>query len=256
MNLGRALPDTSVGRQVAKRMRSILARLRRTPIDTEVLGQRMRLHTAGNAGEKRLLVTPQYFDPVELTVLAPRITPGFVFLDIGANAGTYSLFVARRAGPSAVIIAVEPNPVMLDRLRFNLAANGLDHVRVRAIGLSDQPGSATFSVNHRNMGNSSLRGDVNAARHRRSAITIEVDTLAALVAREGLARIDAIKADVEGLEDKILLPFFESAPEALWPSLVILERSYQWERDCVAGLIARGYRLDPRSKSNAILLRG
>ena len=47
----------------------------------------------------------------------------FTFVDVGANVGLYSLFVATRARSRARILALEPQPGIVDRLRFNLAAN-------------------------------------------------------------------------------------------------------------------------------------
>ncbi len=85
--------------------RAAIASLSRQPVDVEALGARMRLHPYGNVCEKRILFTPQFFDPDELSYIRRRMEakraaagPGFVFLDIGANIGGYSLFVAAHAG--------------------------------------------------------------------------------------------------------------------------------------------------------------
>jgi hypothetical protein len=75
----------------------------------------MRLYPDGNVCEKRVLFTPQYFDPLEREMLAGRLREGFRFIDIGANIGAYSLFVAAKAGPSARILAVEPQPEVFAR---------------------------------------------------------------------------------------------------------------------------------------------
>src|SRR5262245_23371991 len=99
MGMGRRLPQTWVGRRLASLLRSTLKRIACGPIDAVRLGSRMRLHAQGNSCEKRLLISPQFFDPDELALLEQAIRPGFVFVDIGANVGTYSLFVAGRAGP-------------------------------------------------------------------------------------------------------------------------------------------------------------
>lgn len=254
MALGRRLPDTRLGRRASSVLRSALSRLRADPIDAEVLGQRMRLHTRGNACEKRLLISPHYFDPTELKYLEAQIRPGFVFIDIGSNVGTYALFVALRAGEGSTVIAVEPNPIVLDRLKFNLAANGIDWVRVHQVGLSDRSGTFEFAVEQHNMGRSSLRLD-RQTPSAKSLVKIRTETLLDLVKAERLDHIDAVKLDVEGYEDHILVPFLDKAPASLLPRTIILERSPDdWEQDCIAALQGKGYRL-LAARGNALLVR-
>jgi FkbM family methyltransferase len=253
--LGRLLPDTRAGRRVASALRSVMSRIRHKPIDVEVLGQRMRLHATNNACEKKLLITPQYFDPEELMLLKSRMRPGFVFIDIGANVGAYSVFVGKQAGPSATVIAVEPNPAALERLRFNLRANGLTQVRVKEVAIADRDGDLEFAVEHHNIGRSSLKLDRDA-KGGKSLIKVPARTLLGFIESEGLARIDAIKLDVEGYEDRILIPFFASAPERLYPQTIILEHSHEeWAEDCVAAVVAAGYTAEKLPGGNTILSR-
>ena len=44
------------------------------------------------------------------------------FIDLGANEGLYSLFAARRVGPTGTVIAVEPSAREYERLVANLRA--------------------------------------------------------------------------------------------------------------------------------------
>src|SRR3974390_2087100 len=100
-----AAPSSWAGKRFAFFLRSLGIRaLRGRPADVEWRGARMRLYPFNNITEKRILFTPQYFDPQEFEYLAPRITPDFVFVDVGANVGGYSLFVASRAGARARIV--------------------------------------------------------------------------------------------------------------------------------------------------------
>src|ERR1051325_8309201 len=50
--------------------------------------------------------------------------PGMIALDVGANMGIYTLLAAREVGPGGRVIAVEPDPVALQFLKSNIAANG------------------------------------------------------------------------------------------------------------------------------------
>jgi FkbM family methyltransferase len=253
--VGRRLPPTRLGRRTASLLRSALSRTANTPLDLTVLGQRMRLHAGNNACEKRLIITPQFFDPAELALLAPRILPGFVFIDIGSNVGTYSVFTALRGGPSARVIAIDPNDIVLERLRFNVAANGLLNVRVLQTALGDTAGEAEFALDDKNMGGSSLRLDRKAGAGKR-LMRVPVRTLLEVVQTEDLPKLDALKIDVEGYEDRVLVPFFSTALPGLWPSMVIIEKSAQsWEVDCLEMLKDRGYKIVLDQPGNAVLVR-
>ncbi len=61
-----------------------------------------------------------------------------------------------------------------------------------------------------------------------------------MVVAAGFERIDAMKMDIEGFEDRVLPPFFETAPRSLWPRLLILEAWTGAIRDLC---VARGYRV-------------
>ncbi len=250
----RRAPDSFLGRKLAYALRRLgLNRLDGRPVDIEALGARMRLYPDGNVCEKRVLFTPQYFDARELGLLAARIRSGFHFIDIGANIGAYSLFVASRAGAGARILAVEPQPEVFARLAYNIASNPFGTVKAVACALADKPGELTLFLDPTNRGESSvriLRSSVG------STVKVPATTLLALVESEGYQRLDAIKLDVEGAEDLILEPFLRDAPETLWPNLVIIEDSRaRWQTDLTVLLAQRGYRLLAQTRLNLVFER-
>ncbi len=255
MAMGHRMPDTWGGRRGASLIRSVLKRWSDQPIDAVRLGSRMRLYANGNASEKRLMTSPQFFDPGELAILERALRPGFVFVDIGANAGTYTLFVASRIGPGGRILAVDPHPVARQRLQCNLDLNGIDWVTIAPVALSDTTGTLQLYINDRNIGSSSLNADIEAGSPKRP---IEVPTrpLLDLVIEEGFPHIDALKIDVEGVEDRILAPFFTTAPAALWPRLLLVEDSRaHWKTDLLALLRQRGYAVLLESSGNLVMSR-
>ena len=64
--------------------------------------------------------------------------------------------------------------------------------------------------------------------------------------------LDAIKIDVEGSEDRILVPFFRSAPRLLWPRLRE-DAGDAWSMDLFSFLVTTGYTIAARSKQNVML---
>lgn len=250
----RAAPDNFLGRKSAYALRRIgLRSLEGSPVDIESLGARMRLYPNGNVCEKRVLFTPQFFDPVEREMLASRLREGFTFIDIGANIGAYSLFVAARAGRSARILAVEPQPDVFARLAYNIAQNPFGTVKGVACALADKPGELTLFIDPVNRGESSVR-ILNSTTSR--AVKVPAVTLLALVENEGYDRIDAVKLDVEGAEDLILEPFLRDAPPSLWPGFIIIEDSRQrWQSDLAGLLKQSGYRLVRQTRMNMLFER-
>jgi hypothetical protein len=117
------LPDNWLGLRLAIALRRIVTRHLADDGGLDVVrwGLRMRLHPRRNGCEKNALFTPQMYEPAERVELAAEIEKAkaadrtFVFIDVGANVGLFSLFVASCAGPKAKILAIEPEPQNLNR---------------------------------------------------------------------------------------------------------------------------------------------
>lgn len=250
----RAASDSFLGRKVAYALRRLgLRSLDGAPVDIESLGAKMRLYPDGNVCEKRVLFTPQYFDAIERELLVSRLRDGFTFIDIGANIGAYSLFVAARAGRGARILAVEPQPEIFARLAFNIAQNPFGTVKAVACALADKPGELTLFIDPTNRGESSVRILNSSAG---TSVKVPAMTLLSLVEGEGYERIDAVKLDVEGAEDLILEPFLRDAPQALWPGFIIIEDSRnRWQIDLIELLSQRGYALIAQTRLNLVFER-
>ncbi|WP_375465818.1 FkbM family methyltransferase [uncultured Methylobacterium sp.] len=242
------------GRRLAMLLRRIaISLMRGRPLDVERLGARMRLHPYNNNCEKKVLFTPQFFDPQERAVLRARLAPGCVFLDIGANIGAYALFVASFAGPHARILAVEPQPDVFDRLTYNIAQNPFHTVKAVACAVADKAGALTLFIDPRNRGESSLK---IVGTNEGAQIKVPAVTLMDLVRGEDLTRIDAIKLDVEGSEDLILEPFLREAPAELLPRLMLVENGTdQWQLDLPKLLEGHGYREVARTRLNLMFER-
>jgi len=67
-------------------------------------------------------------------------------VDIGANVGLFSLFVASCAGRQARILAIEPEPGNLRRLEFNVRANPGVPITIISKALSDEAGVVTVEL--------------------------------------------------------------------------------------------------------------
>ena len=113
-------------------------------------------------------------------------------LDIGANVGAATLWMAQRA-PQARIVAVEPSPPALRLLRENVARNHLeDRVTIVAGAVGRADGATHIGVDELSVsGRTSDDG---------GGAEVRVYALDTLLSDAALASVDLIKIDCEGAE--------------------------------------------------------
>ena len=84
-------------------------------------------------------------------LLSPHVRPGMIVLEPGPGMGFFTLELARLAGPSGRVIAVDVQSRMLDGLRRRAAKAGvLDRLETRlaaadSLGLADLAGTVDFT---------------------------------------------------------------------------------------------------------------
>ncbi len=226
--------------------------LRAGPVDVSYQGASFRFYHQASATERGALFNPDY-NLEELGFLRAQVPMGGVFVDIGANVGTYALVLARHVGANGTVIAVEPHPVTHARLKFNNTASGYPQTRLVAAAVSDADGEVMIETDGDNLGASHV---VTGAA---TAVAIKAPALRLLRILEeaGVTNVDALKIDIEGFEDRALVPFFKVAPQSLWPRALVIEHlsRNEWQQDCIADMRARGYDEKGRTRSNTFLLR-
>jgi FkbM family methyltransferase len=227
--------------------------LRVGPVDTTYQGASFRFYHQASATERGALFNPDY-NIEELGFLRASTPVGGTFIDIGANVGTYALPLARHVGAHGRVIAIEPHPVTHGRLAFNRAASKLDQVSLIAAAAGPADGELLIETDGENLGASHVV--LGAASGE--AIRVPSRRLQGIISEAGLSRIDALKIDIEGFEDRVLIGFFADAPQALWPRAVVIEHlsRNEWLKDCIADMLARGYAERGKTRSNTLLVRG
>ncbi len=166
------------------------------------------------AFEKPLL----YFLRDSMQGLAPA---GGVFCDIGANIGQHSLFMSRYA---AQVHAFEPLDSVSARLKQHIASNQLTNITVHDLGLSDSNGRLPFFAP---TGSNQGVGSFDAQSQARGNTPVGELAIARgddYLTAQGISRIDVMKIDVEGFEQKVLAGMQQSLRQ-LRP-LIALEVTY------------------------------
>jgi FkbM family methyltransferase len=226
--------------------------LRAGPVDVTYQGAAFRLHHQMSATERGALFNMDY-NREELDFLRANVPAGGTFVDLGANVGTYALVLARHVGAGGTVIAVEPHPVIHARLAFNRSASSADQARLVAAAVGPADGELLIETDGDNLGASHVVSGVPSE----SAIKVPSLRLMRILIEADAQSVDALKIDIEGFEDRALIPFFEEAPPSLWPRAVVIEHLSrdEWQQDCIADMIARGYHQAGRTRSNTLLTR-
>ena len=221
--------------------------IRSGPIDTHYQGAAFRFHHLASATERGALFNPDY-NVEELNFLRAHTPAGGVFVDVGANVGTYAMVLAQHVGAAGKVIAIEPHPVPFDRLTFNRTASDFTQVRLVAAAAAAADGELMMETDSDNIGASHVvTGSAGSHAFKVAALTLQ-----RILGEAGVDHVDGLKIDVEGFEDRVLIPFFAQAPESLWPRAVVIEHLSrdEWEDDCIVDMQSRGYSQIGRTRSN------
>jgi anaerobic magnesium-protoporphyrin IX monomethyl ester cyclase len=155
----------------------------------DVIDRHIRLYDKFEDGEQRFLMQ---FLEIGMTVL-----------DIGAHHGLYTLLASKKVGSQGQVIAFEPSPRELRRLRWHLLLNRCRNIRVEPYALSSAEGIAElFVCLGRETGCNSLR--LPAVSESIKKVSVSVTTLDSYLQRKGIDKVDFIKIDVEGAELGVL----------------------------------------------------
>ena len=226
--------------------------LRAGPVDVQYQGASFRFYHQASATERGALFNPAY-NIEELDFLRAHVPAGGVFVDVGANVGTFALVMARHVGTSGKVIAIEPHPLTFGRLSFNHAASKTAQVRLVQAAAGDADGELMIESGGGNLGATHVVTGTASAE----AIKVPSLRLTRILEEAGVGQVDSLKIDVEGFEDRVLIGFFRDAPPSLWPRAVVIEHLSQneWREDCIADMVARGFAVARKTRSNTFLSR-
>jgi len=132
-------------------------------------------------------------------IYGTRLQPGDIVLDAGANVGVFTR-KALWAG-AAKVIAIEPGPENLECLRRNFAAEIADgRVVIYPKGIWDKDDVLKLSVDPASSARDSFVRPIDNAQFIEAPLT----TVDELVAELKLPRVDFIKMDIEGAEQRAI----------------------------------------------------
>jgi len=125
-----------------------------------------------------------------------------VFIDIGANLGIYTIFMARKLKNKGTVISIEPEPHTVKLLKQNVAINGLKNVIIVGKACSSKNGKDILYLE-----GTKYSGGLHSLKkysHHVNKTTIDVEKLDSIISRLKIKRVDLIKIDTEGTELDVL----------------------------------------------------
>jgi FkbM family methyltransferase len=133
----------------------------------------------------------------ELKLFDKYINNGDIVIDVGANIGTHTLWLANKVGAEGFVYAFEPQRLLFQTLCANLALNSIQNVDCRQLGvgytqrLIKVPLLDPLKIN--NFGGLNIEGHSEGEK----VAICKIDDI-------GLTSCSFIKIDVEGMEPEVL----------------------------------------------------
>ncbi len=156
----------------------------------------------------RLRILFGSYEAEERRLMRPFLHPGQTILDVGANVGYLTRFLAGTTGPNGRVYAFEPNPLIFPMLERNTAS--FPQVRAMNYGLSMKRTESTLFFANARHSAGSFAAEFPASHVFHEETTVLTAVQAQLVngdqfmAEQGVDKIDILKIDVEGWELNVL----------------------------------------------------
>jgi FkbM family methyltransferase len=187
------LPPSLLGRLRAWRIRQVVSAYRPRVVEHIFGDGPLRVHLGDPLGagwyDHDWAQLPEIF-----ALRGTSLGPGARVFDIGAHQGVVAMMLAREAGSSGHVLAVEPNPHNATVALKNRELNGLTQIEILEAAVSDKSGTIVF--------NQGLDGQVDDGTGAGGRMSVASVTLDELAQRYGMPAF--VMIDVEGAECMVL----------------------------------------------------
>ena len=138
------------------------------------------------------------YDEKGINFLKKILKKGDVFIDIGANIGSYTVIAAKLVENSGEVHAFEPVSGIFDRLIFNIQLNLFENIIVNKNAVHENEEWLTLRLSdQRNLGMSSIfpHGSESGLKEKVKAVSLDE-----YIKGKKIKKADLIKIDIEGAE--------------------------------------------------------
>jgi FkbM family methyltransferase len=160
------------------------------------------------------------FEPELQKAVDVFVRPGMTVYDVGANIGYVTLMLTKAVDAHGRVLAFEPLPQNLERLKANIELNGVvEQVSVIPAAVGDRSMRTQFSM-HESTGMGKVAGSAGRVEKYLEAIEVDLIDLDNFVFTKGHPAPDLIKVDIEGGE-VLALPGMERVLTSKRPILFL-----------------------------------
>ena len=221
--------------------------LKKGPLDIYFRKCAYRIFGENNLIEYGILLDPRY-NHSDLEFLINGANHDSNFVDLGSNIGLYSQPLAL-ASPNGKVISIDANPLMEERLSFNFQASAIKNIQFVLSAVSDKIGKGSLKIRKDDIAIVAVDENIQS--------DIKINTLKNIIKENNIENIYGLKIDIEGHEDKALVPFLLNSKDSLLPKKIVIERLSK-NTDylgCKMAFEKLNYKLISRSKNNSFYER-
>ncbi|MGI8425663.1 MAG: FkbM family methyltransferase [Actinomycetota bacterium] len=170
-----------------------------------------------------IIQTGGMWEPNVTKFLTNYLSPGHVFVDVGANLGYFTIVGGVSVGPEGRVVSFEPAGSNLEYLRRNVDINELSNVQVVPYALWNSRGTLSMAVPDDFLGGAHVNEPIvesgDAGQAGDNAVCAPLDELVSSGEVE-LSQCRLMKIDIEGSEP-FALDGMQATLAALRPAIVI-----------------------------------
>ena len=217
--------------------------LKKGPLDIYFRKCAYRIFGENNLIEYGILLDPRY-NHSDLEFLIDGANHDSNFVDLGSNIGLYSQPLAL-ASPNGKVISIDANPLMEARLSFNFQASAIKNIKFVLSAVSDKIGKGSLKIRKDDIAIVAIDENIQS--------NIKINTLKNIIKENNIKSIYGLKIDIEGHEDKALVPFLLNSSETLLPKKIVIEKLSKNSDypGCLMAFEKLNYKLVSRSKNNS-----
>jgi FkbM family methyltransferase len=167
-----------------------------------VLSNRLKIQLRYSETLGRAVLLYGGFETAEIEFLRKKISNGDTVLDVGANIGIFSIAFADAVGTQGKVLALEPLPQNIERLKNNLELNHFHNVQIFPVAAGQVNGEVKLHLADDLAYASTIA--VVGKHGNNQVMTTSIRKLDEIWQQVGSPQVTVLKIDVEGGELEVL----------------------------------------------------